>query len=142
MNVTRDPVVSVSVGRLVTMLGCCCSQNMGIKDDFHQKTILACIEELCHATSASATLSEAAVAATPNSSSGTVVNEAITGGSGSVATGNSPHTLMPQSFSVLEKCDKCHKYLRGLLHQGFLCLGTCEASIHRWPDNLYRDSVS
>ncbi|XP_050584994.1 phosphatidylinositol 3-kinase regulatory subunit alpha isoform X3 [Bombus affinis] len=104
--------------------------NMGIKDDFHQKTILACIEELCHATSASATLSEAVVAATPNSSSGTVVNEAITGGSGSVATGNSPHTLMPQSFSVLEKCDKCHKYLRGLLHQGFLCLD-CGLVAHR-----------
>ncbi|XP_071862006.1 phosphatidylinositol 3-kinase regulatory subunit alpha isoform X2 [Bombus fervidus] len=105
-------------------------KNMGIKDDFHQKTILACIEELCHATSASATLSEAAVAATPNSSAGTVVNEAITGGSGSVATGNSPHTLMPQSFSVLEKCDKCHKYLRGLLHQGFLCLD-CGLVAHR-----------
>ncbi|XP_033307032.1 phosphatidylinositol 3-kinase regulatory subunit alpha isoform X4 [Bombus vosnesenskii] len=105
-------------------------KNMGIKDDFHQKTILACIEELCHATSASATLSEAAVTATPNSSSGTVVNEAITGGSGTVATGNSPHTLMPQSFSVLEKCDKCHKYLRGLLHQGFLCLD-CGLVAHR-----------
>ncbi|KAK1136130.1 hypothetical protein K0M31_000697 [Melipona bicolor] len=100
--------------------------NMGIKDDFHQKTILACIEELCHAPSTSATLSEAATTATSNTSSG----ETIAGGSGSVATGNSPHTLMPQSFSVLEKCDKCHKYLRGLLHQGFLCLD-CGLVAHR-----------
>ncbi|XP_043525585.1 phosphatidylinositol 3-kinase regulatory subunit alpha isoform X2 [Frieseomelitta varia] len=100
--------------------------NMGIKDDFHQKTILACIEELCHAPSTSATLSEAATTATSNTSSG----ETVTGCSSSVATGNSPHTLMPQSFSVLEKCDKCHKYLRGLLHQGFLCLD-CGLVAHR-----------
>ncbi|XP_043801308.1 uncharacterized protein LOC122719497 isoform X1 [Apis laboriosa] len=99
--------------------------NMGIKDDFHQKTILACIEELCQTPVVGATLS--ASTTTLNASSANVAND---GGSGSVATGNSPHTLMPQSFSVLEKCDKCHKYLRGLLHQGFLCLD-CGLVAHR-----------
>ncbi|XP_026298377.1 phosphatidylinositol 3-kinase regulatory subunit alpha isoform X2 [Apis mellifera] len=102
--------------------------NMGIKDDFHQKTILACIEELCQTPVVGATLS--ASTTTLNASSVNVANDAIVGGSGSVATGNSPHTLMPQSFSVLEKCDKCHKYLRGLLHQGFLCLD-CGLVAHR-----------
>lgn len=95
---------------------------MGIRDEFHQRTILACIEELC--IPLRATLPEATDTATPSTSSGGVVaTDAIAGGSGATVTGNS-HTLMSQSFSVLEKCDKCHKYLRGLLHQGFLCLGT------------------
>ncbi|XP_076751688.1 phosphatidylinositol 3-kinase regulatory subunit alpha isoform X2 [Xylocopa sonorina] len=103
--------------------------NMGIKDDFHQRTILACIEELCNSLSASATLSETAVTPAPATSSS---GDAIAGGSCAAATNNnnSPHTLMPQSFSVLEKCDKCHKYLRGLLHQGFLCLN-CGLVAHR-----------
>ncbi|KOC68223.1 Phosphatidylinositol 3-kinase regulatory subunit alpha [Habropoda laboriosa] len=115
--------------------------NMGIKDDFHQRTILACIDELCKPAT-SATLQEQQIAtpttptalpdpATPTTSSaGVVPTETITGGgSCGVASGN-PHTLMPQSFSVLEKCDKCHKYLRGLLHQGFLCLD-CGLVAHR-----------
>ncbi|CAK9831062.1 Phosphatidylinositol 3-kinase regulatory subunit alpha [Anthophora retusa] len=117
--------------------------NMGIKDDFHQRTILACIDELCQP--GSVTLQEQATTttttttttpttpttlpdpATPTTSSASVV--ATDGGSYSVASGN-PHTLMSQSFSVLEKCDKCHKYLRGLLHQGFLCLD-CGLVAHR-----------
>ncbi|XP_017888284.1 phosphatidylinositol 3-kinase regulatory subunit alpha isoform X2 [Ceratina calcarata] len=89
--------------------------NMGIKDDFHQRTILACIEELCNPSPCPSAASSA---------------EATASSGDATAGGSSPHTLMPQSFSVLEKCDKCHKYLRGLLHQGFLCLD-CGLVAHR-----------
>nr|XP_033341420.1 uncharacterized protein LOC117229216 isoform X1 [Megalopta genalis] len=99
--------------------------NMGIKDEFHQRNILACIEELLQ-PSLPEGASTTAMPATSivSTSSDSMGGEAAT-------TGNShPHTLMPQSFSVLEKCDKCHKYLRGLLHQGFLCLD-CGLVAHR-----------
>ncbi|KZC12898.1 Phosphatidylinositol 3-kinase regulatory subunit alpha, partial [Dufourea novaeangliae] len=93
--------------------------NMGIKDEFHQRNILACIEELLQPPSATSYTEGTGPAA--------MATDSI--GSEAAITGN-PHTLMPQSFSVLEKCDKCHKYLRGLLHQGFLCLG-CGLVAHR-----------
>lgn len=89
---------------------------MGIKDEFHQKTILACIEELCLPSQAPFSLQETTSAATPTTSA--LANDTF-----ATITGNS-HTLVSQSFSMLEKCVKCQKYLRGLLHQGFFCLGT------------------
>ncbi|XP_054005763.1 phosphatidylinositol 3-kinase regulatory subunit alpha isoform X2 [Hylaeus anthracinus] len=99
--------------------------NMGIKDEFHQKNILACIEELCNTSTTLALPDNASTAVTQTSSS--VATDSM---GGVVATTGIPHTLVPQSFSVLEKCDKCHKYLRGLLHQGFLCLD-CGLVAHR-----------
>ncbi|CAG5100964.1 Similar to pik3r1-a: Phosphatidylinositol 3-kinase regulatory subunit alpha (Xenopus laevis) [Cotesia congregata] len=65
--------------------------NMGIKDEFHQKNILVCIEELCRPSSLPA---------------------------------------LPASAADNKRCDKCHKYLRGLLHQGFLCQD-CGLVAHR-----------
>ncbi|XP_076178357.1 phosphatidylinositol 3-kinase regulatory subunit alpha isoform X2 [Ptiloglossa arizonensis] len=117
--------------------------NMGIKDEFHQRNILACIEELCQPSTTLA-LPEtktgavaAAAAATDCSSSSSSSSSSVSSSSSSsttgvvgVATTGNSHTLMPQSFSVLEKCDKCHKYLRGLLHQGFLCID-CGLVAHR-----------
>ncbi|XP_034172731.1 phosphatidylinositol 3-kinase regulatory subunit alpha isoform X3 [Osmia lignaria lignaria] len=104
--------------------------NMGIKDEFHQRTILACIEELCQssASPSSISLPQFAAIATPSTSS--MVTDSISSVASGSSTCNNAHTLMPQSFSVLEKCDKCHKYLRGLLHQGFLCLD-CGLVAHR-----------
>ncbi|XP_034944744.1 phosphatidylinositol 3-kinase regulatory subunit alpha isoform X2 [Chelonus insularis] len=105
--------------------------NMGIKDEFHQKNILVCIEELCRSSSLPA------LSATENTikSQLTSSNEAPGNGGDSavvLATNNAAnqHNLVPHSFSVLEKCDKCHKYLRGLLHQGFLCQD-CGLVAHR-----------
>lgn len=79
--------------------------NMGIKDEFHQKAILICVEELCTSQS---------VQAEDNS---VVNNDPYT-----VSVSEKyRHNLMEHSFSSLKKCDKCKKYLRGLLHQGFIC---------------------
>ncbi|XP_014206200.1 phosphatidylinositol 3-kinase regulatory subunit alpha isoform X2 [Copidosoma floridanum] len=91
--------------------------NMGIKDEFHQKNILACIEELC----------QPSLSPSPPSSELTVTSTATSTGSADQQpnqldpTSQQQHNLVPHSFSVLEKCDKCHKYLRGLLHQGYIC---------------------
>ncbi|XP_032680236.1 phosphatidylinositol 3-kinase regulatory subunit alpha isoform X2 [Odontomachus brunneus] len=93
--------------------------NMGIKDEFHQKNILVCIEELCQPSPPPPVATETTGSTTP----GVAVDSGCPLGvsyPGNNATNNA-HNLVPHSFSVLEKCDKCHKYLRGLLHQGFLC---------------------
>lgn len=98
---------------------------MGIKDEFHQKNILVCIEELCQpSTVTTETTGHPALGTT---TSGVAVESGgcslgVTYPSNNVV--NKSHNLKPHSFSVLEKCSKCHKYLRGLLHQGFLCQGT------------------
>ncbi|XP_044016208.1 phosphatidylinositol 3-kinase regulatory subunit alpha isoform X2 [Aphidius gifuensis] len=97
--------------------------NMGIKDEFHQKNILLCIEELCRPTSSSSTIDRGSLASDDDTSS--CADSAIGLGNTGVK-----HDLVPQSFSVLEKCDKCNKYLRGLLHQGFLCQ-VCGLVAHR-----------
>ncbi|KAK7868735.1 hypothetical protein R5R35_002537 [Gryllus longicercus] len=81
--------------------------NMGIKDEFHQKAILVCIDELCRPSPE------------PDNS---CVEEDV--------GEKSPHRLLEHSFSNLERCDKCNKYLRGLLHQGFLCQ-ECGLVAHR-----------
>lgn len=87
---------------------------MGIKDEFHQKAILSCIGELLKPS------------------------EETTGGGGSggsnvgvggeqyndyTSASNFNHNLTQHNFSTLERCEKCNKYLRGLLHQGFICQG-------------------
>ncbi|XP_066997352.2 phosphatidylinositol 3-kinase regulatory subunit alpha isoform X2 [Anabrus simplex] len=82
--------------------------NMGIKDEFHQKAILVCIDELCR----------------PASSEADNCQEEDHGSE------KSSHRLLEHSFSTLERCDKCSKYLRGLLHQGFLCQD-CGLVAHR-----------
>nr|CAD7432568.1 unnamed protein product [Timema monikensis] len=73
--------------------------NMGIKDEFHQKAILVCIDELCR----------------PIEHGKAIYNDV------DESYKDSNHRLLEHSFSSLERCDKCNKYLRGLLHQGFLC---------------------
>lgn len=83
---------------------------MGIKDEFHQKAILTCIEELCKNNQPIRTISPA---------------------SDQVDQKDGPsHRLLEHSFSTLERCDKCNKYLRGLLHQGFICKD-CGLVAHR-----------
>ncbi|XP_060515807.1 phosphatidylinositol 3-kinase regulatory subunit alpha isoform X2 [Cylas formicarius] len=83
---------------------------MGIKDEFHQKAILSCIDELLNK---------------PED------NKSLGPESGECSTSNGyPHNLTQHSFSSLERCDKCNKYLRGLLHQGFICQD-CGLVAHR-----------
>lgn len=101
---------------------------MGIKDEFHQRNILVCIEELCKALPpppvAMETMGSALNTTTPTP--GVAVDSTCSLGINYTGNNlvNNAHNLVPHSFSVLEKCGKCHKYLRGLLHQGFLCQGT------------------
>ncbi|XP_033213327.1 phosphatidylinositol 3-kinase regulatory subunit alpha isoform X2 [Belonocnema kinseyi] len=112
--------------------------NMGIKDEFHQKNILVCIEELCQPSSPStlpgsetSTISVNETGGSGNSSNNVNTPSTTTSSSSSsTTTTNNAHNLVPHSFSVLERCDKCHKYLRGLLHQGFLCQD-CGLVAHR-----------
>lgn len=78
---------------------------MGIKDEFHQKAILVCVSELCTSQGIQ-----------PDDSS--LLNTDVYN-----LSEKYKHNLMEHSFSTLERCDKCNKYLRGLLHQGFICQG-------------------
>lgn len=75
---------------------------MGIKDEFHQIAILSCINELLQQ------LDDDGAATSDYSTS----------------SDQFPHKMIQRSFNKLERCDKCNKYLRGLLHQGFICQGT------------------
>ncbi|XP_045482922.1 phosphatidylinositol 3-kinase regulatory subunit alpha-like [Harmonia axyridis] len=73
--------------------------NMGIKDEFHQKAILNCIDELIKSEDQSHAETE-------------------------------PHCLVQHNFSTLEKCRKCGKFSRGILHQGFMC-SSCGLVAHK-----------
>lgn len=75
---------------------------MGIKDEFHQKAILTCIDELLRKPEPDHGLHNE-----PEDSASRKRNYA--------------HNLTQHTFSSLERCDKCNKYLRGILHQGFQC---------------------
>lgn len=83
--------------------------NMGIKDEFHQRAILSCIDELVKKPEENNQVDE-----TDNVD----------------ASSTQTHNLMENTFNTLEKCKKCNKYLRGILHQGFLCI-TCGLVAHR-----------
>jgi hypothetical protein len=75
---------------------------MGIKDEFHQETILHCVRELILSCKADP------------------LDTPIGGDSDPASPA---HRLLEHSFSKLERCSKCNKFLRGLQHQGFQCQG-------------------
>ncbi|KAJ8950354.1 hypothetical protein NQ314_007889 [Rhamnusium bicolor] len=83
---------------------------MGIKDEFHQKAILTCIDELLKKPE-----DDVCMKNEPDES---------------LACINYAHNLTQRTFSSLERCDKCNKYLRGILHQGFICQD-CGLVAHR-----------
>lgn len=91
--------------------------NMGIKDELHQRTILSCIGELVQKQED-----------VPYLPIGSSKDEMSIDSLQLQPLGN--HNLAQHSFSALERCDKCHKYLRGVLHQGFLCQD-CGLVAHR-----------
>lgn len=109
---------------------------MGIRDEFHQSSILACIDELKSGSpvydndytkltySKSAGSGSSSGASTSNTSSSNVILY-----SGTSAT-KQIHEMTQYSFSQLRKCDQCHKYLRGIIHQGMLCK-KCGIVAHR-----------
>lgn len=77
---------------------------MGIKDEFHQKAILSCVNELINPPE-------------DTTNGGDQFTE--------YPSDEFSHNLTQHSFSTLERCEKCNKFLRGLLHQGFICQGSC-----------------
>jgi len=77
---------------------------MGIKDTFHQQAILVCVEELCSQAKAG------------NGAQDEPVSEGNT-------VPASSHQLRQYSFSELQRCGQCKKYLRGFQHQGLVCQG-------------------
>ncbi|XP_017772624.1 PREDICTED: phosphatidylinositol 3-kinase regulatory subunit alpha isoform X2 [Nicrophorus vespilloides] len=79
---------------------------MGVKDEFHQKAILHSINELI------------------SSENSNMSNDQCN------YKDEYAHKLIQQSFSTLQKCSKCNKYLRGILHQGFVC-NDCGIVAHR-----------
>lgn len=81
---------------------------MGIKDEFSQMAILSCIAELL----------------------GKQDNTKMNNEQESDNSTQYSHNLAQHSFSTLERCGKCNKYLRGLLHQGFVCQD-CGLVAHR-----------
>jgi hypothetical protein len=70
-------------------------QEMGITEEFYQKTILVCLDELIH-------------------SSQVTVKD----------TGDA-NIVQELTFSILKRCDKCNKYLKEIVHQQFFCQGMC-----------------
>lgn len=109
---------------------------MGIKNEFHQQTILASIKDLL--TSADKPIQSGGTMRTISGGSGIVLKIAgedssnLTGGDSATTLvgGKHSHDLVNHSFLKLVKCDKCQQYLRGLIHQGLLCK-QCNLIVHR-----------
>ncbi|ETN59217.1 phosphatidylinositol 3-kinase regulatory subunit [Anopheles darlingi] len=102
-------------------------EQMGIKNEFHQQTILTAIKHL---------LTSADILATAGESGGAAGGD-IVGGSisttCSAAEGQQQlqtHHLIDSSFTKQQKCDMCKQYLHGLVHQG-LCCTQCNLIVHR-----------
>lgn len=98
---------------------------MGIKNEFHQQTILASIKDLL--TSAEKPIQSSG---TIRTTSGGIVLKMAGEDSDAALGSKHSHDLVDHSFLKLVKCDKCQQYLRGLIHQGLLCK-QCNLIVHR-----------
>uniref|UniRef100_A0A2M4BAG4 Putative phosphatidylinositol 3-kinase regulatory subunit n=1 Tax=Anopheles marajoara TaxID=58244 RepID=A0A2M4BAG4_9DIPT len=103
-------------------------EQMGIKNEFHQQTILTAIKHLLTSADILATAGESGAAG----GGGEMVV-------GSISTTCTPaegqpqlptHHLIDSSFTKQKKCDMCKQYLHGLVHQG-LCCTQCNLVVHR-----------
>ncbi|XP_033127311.1 phosphatidylinositol 3-kinase regulatory subunit alpha-like [Anneissia japonica] len=85
---------------------------MGISDEFHRKCLLITRDELVNGTSL--------VKQTPPQleDSSDVHHTAV------------EHTLLEHTFSMMEWCDRCHKFMFGLIRQGLQC-SECGLVCHR-----------
>ncbi|XP_050076133.1 uncharacterized protein LOC126563530 [Anopheles maculipalpis] len=97
-------------------------EQMGIKNDFHQHTILTTIRQLL----TSADMTAAAELPILSASAHTAVNLSAAAGPDQY----NGHKLMNGSFSKQQKCDMCKNYLLGLVHQGLFCT-QCRLVVHR-----------
>ncbi|XP_059145678.1 phosphatidylinositol 3-kinase regulatory subunit gamma-like isoform X2 [Physella acuta] len=92
---------------------------MGIKDEFHQKAILVCIDELC----GQQTETQRYASSLPPPGHCLVDMEA--------AAGDSEHRFAEYNFSSMQRCHVCDKFLYGLVRQGLQCR-ECGMCCHRF----------
>lgn len=91
---------------------------MGIQDEFHKKSLLVCIDELCGI----------------NPDVRHYVNPLPPPGQNTIETDDPTQTCDHQfsdyNFSSMQRCHYCDKFLFGLMHQGFQCR-VCGFCCHR-----------
>ncbi|XP_053673468.1 uncharacterized protein LOC128723727 [Anopheles nili] len=92
---------------------------MGIKNDFHQQTILTTIRHLLTSADMTTAADISAVSTTATVPTSFDQQHQYHG-----------HNLIDGSFSRQQKCDMCKKYLFGLVHQGLFCT-QCNLVVHR-----------
>ncbi|GFS13479.1 phosphatidylinositol 3-kinase regulatory subunit alpha [Elysia marginata] len=93
-------------------------QEMGIKDDFHQKSILVCIDELCGQNT------DLQPYASSLPQPGLCLDM-------EAAAGDSEHRFTEYNFSSMQRCHVCDKFLFGLVRQGLQCR-ECGMCCHRF----------
>ncbi|BFY99582.1 hypothetical protein BsWGS_02622 [Bradybaena similaris] len=91
---------------------------MGIKDDFHEKSILVCIDELCGQQT------DIQPYATSLPPPGHCIKM-------EAAAGDSEHRFAEYNFSSMQRCHVCDKFLYGLVRQGLQCR-ECGMCCHRF----------
>ncbi|CAL1540645.1 unnamed protein product [Lymnaea stagnalis] len=93
-------------------------REMGIKDDFHQKSILVCIDELCGQQT------DTQLYASSLPPPGHCLDM-------EAAAGDSEHRFAEYNFSSMQRCHVCDKFLYGLVRQGLQCR-ECGMCCHRF----------
>jgi len=93
-------------------------QEMGIRDDFHQNSILVCVDELCGQNSNNKNLPP------PGLCLDGIKMEASAGV-------DSEHRFSEYNFSSMQRCHVCDKFLYGLVRQGLQCR-ECGMCCHRF----------
>ncbi|KAK7479856.1 hypothetical protein BaRGS_00028936, partial [Batillaria attramentaria] len=84
--------------------------DMGIKDEFHQKSLLVCIDELCGRNP------DTQPYASSLPTAGQCLEMEAAG-----CSGDSEHRFAEYNFSSLQRCHLCDKFLYGLVRQGLQC---------------------
>ncbi|XP_035787766.1 uncharacterized protein LOC118464465 isoform X2 [Anopheles albimanus] len=103
-------------------------EQMGIKNEFHQQTILTAIKHLLTSADILATAGESGGAAGGGDMVVSSISATCTPAEGQQQL--QTHHLIDSSFTKQQKCDMCKQYLHGLVHQG-LCCTQCNLILHR-----------
>ncbi|XP_046372437.1 phosphatidylinositol 3-kinase regulatory subunit alpha-like isoform X2 [Haliotis rufescens] len=94
---------------------------MGIKDEYHQKSILVCIDELCGQNSDNQ----------PYATSLPPANQCVDMEADAYSAASSEHRFAEYNFSSMQRCHLCDKFLYGLVRQGLQCR-ECGLCCHRF----------
>ncbi|XP_062575749.1 phosphatidylinositol 3-kinase regulatory subunit alpha-like isoform X2 [Saccostrea cucullata] len=100
-------------------------QDIGIKDEFHQSALLVCFDELCGRDTNEQPY---ATSLPPHSTCpATEIEASGCGGAGA----SEQHRFSEYSFSSMQRCHLCDKFLYGLIRQGLQCR-ECGMCCHRY----------